>query len=226
MKKFKLFSILAVCIAALSFASCDTGSDDNSSYQMPTQQEAQLMFQQLMTVSTSAGLLMPGDTVTNNNKIQKDSVLVGFRAPSAIDSTFTIMNFPVAKLAKYIKDDCVAKDIVANHDPVTLRGKMVPYVYANTLFVANPDDIVVEGNGKKVTIKFYTWNNYYSLAGIATSSSSANASKRFLMYLTPGAVVVDGNSSSTSVTPNQNLKTTMNSYGQSVPFTMFLQANM
>lgn len=223
MKKFKLFSILAVCIAALSFASCDTGSDDNSSYQMPTQQEAQLMFQQIMSASTSAGLLMPGDT---NNKIDKDSVLVGWRTPSAIDSTFTIMNFPVAKLAKYIKDDCVAKDIVAKHDPVTLRGKMVPYVYANTLFVANPDDIVLEGDGKKVTIKFYTWNNYYSLAGIATSSSAANASKVFMMYLTPGAVVVDGNSSSTSVTPNQNLKTTMNGYGQTVPFTMFLQAKM
>lgn len=223
MKKFKLFSILAVCIAALSFASCDTGSDDNSSYQMPTPQEAQLMFQQIMSASTTAGLLMPGDT---NKKIDKDSVLVGWRTPSAIDSTFTIMNFPVAKLAKYINDDCVAKDIVAKHDPVTLRGKMIPYVYANTLFVANPEDIVLEGDGKKVTIKFYTFNNYYSLAGIATSSSSANAGKVFMMYLTPGAVVVDGNSSSTSVTPNQNLKTTMNGYGQTVPFTMFLQAKM
>lgn len=222
MKKFKLFSILAVCIAALSFASCDTGSDDNSSYQRPTPEQAQLMFQQVMSASTTAGLLMPGDT---NNKIEKDSVLVGWRSASAIDSTFTIMNFPVAKLAKYIKDDCVAKDIVAKHDPVTLRGKMVPYLYTSTtnfLFVACPENIVIEGDGKKVTIVFYM-SDVYSLAGIATST--LNSKKVFMAYMTPAAVLVDANST-TNITPNQNLKTTMNGYGQSVPFTMFLQANM
>ncbi len=226
MKKFKLFSILAVCIAALSFASCDTGGD-NSSYEWPSQAEAQVMFQKVASASSSAGLLMPGDTIYNNNKIQKDSVQVGLRISSSIKadslgtywgSDFAIMNFPVSKLAKYIKDDCVAKEIVEKHEPVTLTGNMIAYNYAGSLFIANPNDITFDGNGRKITIKFYTWNNAYSLAGIATNQVTSN--KVFLMYLTPGAVIVDNNTSST------NLKTTSNVYGQQVPFTMFLQAKL
>lgn len=222
MKKFKLFSILAVCIAALSFASCDAGNDNSSSYSRPTPEQAQYMFQQVMGASSSAGLLMPGDT---NQKIEKDSVVVGWRSASSIDSTFMIMNFPVAKLAKYIKDDCVAKDIVAKHDPITLKGKMVPYLFTSTsnfLFVAWPENIELEGDGRKVTIVFYA-NDVYSLAGIATSSLNTN--KVFMTYITPVAVLVDA-TTSTNFQANQNLKATTNSYGQSVPFTMFLQAKM
>ena len=205
MKKFKLFAILAVCFAALSFTSCN--SDSDSGMQVPSQVEAQAMLSKIGG-SHLSGMLFIGDT---NNKIEKDSVGQLICRVNVSDSTYTVQDFPVSKFARYVKNENLKKAIEALPNQ-TIKGKLYPYQYASSLFCTQLDNITFKtAEGKDAALAFYGGLTNYSLAGYAQN-------KNFAIYLTPGGIYVDNQ------LQNDALYTSTSSYyGGSVPYICILQ---
>lgn len=203
MKKIKLFSILAVLLAAMSFTSCNSSSDNGT--QLPTQLESYAMMQKVAG-SRNCGILFPEDT---KNNINKDSIETTITITPA-DSTYRIANFPVNLLAKYVKNEKLS-NLIKELPNQTLTGKLycmsstTPFFYTLTQNVTFNDE-----TGNKYTLAFYGGYSNYSMAGIAQDN------KHFLMYLTPGAIY-NGTEQMSDV-----LKTQVGSYG-STPYVMFLR---
>ncbi len=216
MKKITLFSIMAVIVAALSFTSCNSSSDNTSP--LPTQQEAHAM---LMTVAGihPCGILLSED---KDKKIEKDSIVdCSFRV-SPSDSTFRITNFPVSKLSRYFANEDLAKAI-AEAPSQDLTGKLLPYSGTTTapFFCHYLNNITFKtGEGKVYTLAFYGGYNNASIAGYASTKKNSTTSDCFLMYLTPGAVY-EGTSNSSSIVSGA-LKT--DSYGK--PYTLYLKYDL
>lgn len=215
MKNLKLFSILAVFVTALSFTSCN--SDSDNSYQLPSKQEA---FNMLSKVSGyhPCGILFPGDETDKNNIIKKDSVYgnTDFYVNER-DSSYTISNFPVSLLAKYIKDESISKAVAALPNQ-NLKGKLLPYDPASTLFGSVTDNITFKNaSGDDVVIAFYAGYNNYALAGYATNQTTKKQS--FMMYLTMGAIYVNKQQKTDA------LKYQTGYYG-SAPYIVYLQYNL
>lgn len=206
MKKFKLFAILAVCFAALSFTSCNSDSG-NSGIQLPSSTEAQAMLSKIGGAHM-AGMLFPGDT---NNKIDKDSVGQLVCRVNVSDSTYSVADFPVSKFARYVKDESLKKAIEALPNQ-TLKGKLYPYQYASSLFCTQLENITFKtADGQDAAFVFYGGLTNYSLAGYAKN-------KNFAIYLTPGGIYVNKN------LKNDALYTSTSSYyGGSVPYICILQ---
>lgn len=206
MKKFKLFAILAVCFAALSFTSCNSDSD-NSGLQVPSETEARAMLSKIGGAH-SAGMLFVGDT---NNKIEKDSVGSLICRVNVSDSTYTVEDFPVSKFSRYIKDENLKKAMEALPNQ-TLKGKLYPYQYASSLFCTQLENITFKtADGKDAILAFYGGLSNYSLAGYAQN-------KNFAIYITPGGIYID------KQLKNDALYTgTSSYYGGSVPYICILQ---
>ena len=102
MKKFKLLSVVAVCLAAFAFTSCNTG-DDTYSYLTLEQQKA---YQSNMAMAgTYSDMKILWDHKNDADvKNQTDSVDTQVSISMIGDSTMTVRNFPVAKLAEHISD--------------------------------------------------------------------------------------------------------------------------
>lgn len=210
MKNLKLFSILAVLLAAISFTSCNSDSDNGQ--QLPTKEESSAM---LFKVAGhhSCGILFPGDGKKENSTIAKDSIETDFYV-SASDSAFTITNFPVSLFSKYIKDETISKEVAVLTNQ-NLTGKLLPYDYATTLFGSYTNNIkYTNAAGKEVQLALYGGYNSYSLAGYATNQTTKKQS--FMMYLTLGAVYVDGKLQS-------DVLNTYSSYYGTAPYTVYLQ---
>lgn len=206
MKNFKFFAILAMCIAALSFTSCNSDSDGNG-IQLPSTTEAQAMLSKIAGTH-KAGVLFPGDT---NYKIEKDSVGDLLCRVTTNDSTYVISNFPVKNFAKYVKDENLKKAIEAlpNQD---LKGKLYPYQYATSMFCTVTDNINFKtADGKDAAIALYAGLTNYSLAGYTQN-------KTFAIYLTPGGIYVDK-----KLQNDVLYMQTSSYYGGQVPFICVLQ---
>lgn len=202
MKKITLFSILAVLFAAMSFTSCNSDSDNG--IQLPTKQEA---YNMMLTVGGShqCGILFPADK--NNNIQQKDSFETHITINPS-DSTYSISNFPVKLLAKYVKNEKYSK-LISEVPNQTLSGKLysmdatTPFFYTATNNITFKDE-----QNNNYTLKFYALNGY-AAAGLDQTK------KNFLLYLTPGAIY-----NGTEMV-NDVFKTTVGTYG-SVPYIMYL----
>ncbi len=210
MKKITLFSVLAVLFAALSLTSCN--SDSGSGYTLPTKEEALAMMNKIGGNSTHrCGILFPGD---NNNKIDKDSVEAIISINPA-DSSYTIQNFPVKLLAKYLKDDNTEaekyKTLLEAMPNQTIKGKLycinstTPAFYTATQNINIPND-----NKDNIQFAFYSGYTNYALAGISQDSKS------FLLYLTPGAIILDGKNAKTDLFKSQ-------STSYSIPYIIYLK---
>lgn len=206
MKKITLFSILAVLLAAMSFTSCNTSTDNSSS--LPDKQTALAMMQKVAGSGMhSCGILFPKDTV-NNIKTQ-DSIQAAITITPS-DSSFTITNFPVKYLAKYVKDEKVSKLVEALPNQ-TLKGKLYAISSTSPLFYTATQNITFKDESANTyTLAFYGYNNY-AMAG------TSNDGKYFLMYLTPGAIY-----NGTQIMSGA-LRTGTNAYTGNVPYTMFLR---
>ena len=102
MKKITLFSILAAFVAALSFTSCNTDSDNSFT---PLAPETQKSFQAAMSIGSYNDMVIlfeKKNKANVNNQI--DSVASSVRISMYNDSTMSISNFPVAALAEHISD--------------------------------------------------------------------------------------------------------------------------
>lgn len=202
MKKITLFSILAVLFAAMSFTSCNSDSDNG--IQLPTKQEA---YNMMLKVGGphQCGILFPADK--NNNIQQKDSVETNITINPS-DSTYSISNFPVKLLAKYVKNEKYSK-LISEVPNQTLSGKLYSMDATTPFFYTATNDITFKDDqNNNYTLKFYALNVYAS-AGIEKTK------QYFVLYLTPGAIY-----NGTEMV-NDVFKTTVGTYG-SVPYIMYL----
>ena len=120
MKKITLFSILAAFVAALSFTSCNTDSDNGYS---PLSKEAQKNFQTAMSVGSYDDMVVLFEKKNDANvKNQTDSVPSSVRISMTGDSTMSIANFPIAAIAEHISNKDLSKAI-AKEAPRTITCK-------------------------------------------------------------------------------------------------------
>lgn len=202
MKKITIFSILALCLMVLSFCSCNSDSD---TYKYPTTTEAYNMMLQIAGRGYNSGkIYFPGDSIDKNTKWKADSVVTTIHV-NPTDSSYTISNFPVSKLSNYIKDETVSKAFAKLPD-LTLKGKLLAADAQNLGFGTVTDNIsCTMEDGKVATLAFYAGYSNYSIAGPTTDK------KRFVIYLTPGAIYIDGKLKSDYVRTYTN-------YGYAFPY--------
>ena len=118
MKKITLLSLVAVLLTALTFTSCNTGDDNGYSLLTKEQQDA---YQTKMAGSYSNLVLLFDHKNDANVKNQIDSVETECYFSMRNDSTFTISNFPIKKLAEHISNPEL-KEAISKVEDKTVTG--------------------------------------------------------------------------------------------------------
>lgn len=119
MKKITLLSLVAVLLTALTFTSCNTGDDNGYSLLTKEQQDA---YQTKMAGSYRNLVLLFDHKNDANVKNQADSVETECYFSMHNDSTFTISNFPIKKLAEHISNPEL-KEAISKVEDRTVPGK-------------------------------------------------------------------------------------------------------
>lgn len=165
MKKITLLSLVAVLLTALTFTSCNTGDDNGYSYLTKEQQDA---YQTKMAGFYPNLMLLFDHKNDANVKNQADSVETSCNFSMRNDSTFTISNFPIKKLAEHISNPEL-KEAISKVEDKTVTGKYM--VLPNSLtnqayFYACPSPINLtltygsDAKEHKVVLVF-TASSYY-----------------------------------------------------------------
>lgn len=165
MKKITLLSLVAVLLTALTFTSCNTGDDNGYSYLTKEQQAA---YQTKMAGSYSNLVLLFDHKNDADVNKQIDSVETSCNFSMRNDSTFTISNFPIKKLAEHISNPEL-KEAISKVEDKTVTGKYM--VLPNSLtnqayFYACPSPINLtltygsDAKEHKVVLVF-TASSYY-----------------------------------------------------------------
>ena len=118
MKKITLLSLVAVLLTALTFTSCNTGDDNGYSLLTKEQQDA---YQTKMAGSYRNLVLLFDHKNDANVKNQIDSVETECYFSMRNDSTFTISNFPIKKLAEHISNPEL-KEAISKVEDKTVTG--------------------------------------------------------------------------------------------------------
>ena len=193
MKKITLLSLVAVLLTALTFTSCN---DDNGySYLTKEQQDA---YQTKMAGSYSNLVLLFDHKNDADVNKQIDSVETECYFSMRNDSTFTISNFPIKKLAEHISNPEL-KEAISKVEDKTVAGKYM--VLPNSLtnqayFYACPSPINLnltygsDAKEHKVVLVFtantYDYNTQHYVGGCIWSTKQIV----FPFYLT--SIFVDG----------------------------------
>lgn len=212
MKNFKLLSVVAICLMAFALTSCNTGGDDGPT--VPTKEQAYSMMAQF-NGTHQCGILFPED---KSNNITKDSITTSIRI-NAKDSTYTISNFPVSLIAKYVKDDALAKAIQALPNQ-TLSGHLLAHMNSTVekpLFGTVTENLNFQNDGKNYSLAFYA--GYYLQCAWAGKGQDKQKKNCFLLNLTPGAIF-NGNTQVSNA-----LKTKTSAYG-AIPYTITLRYDL
>ena len=189
MKKITLLSLVAVLLTALTFTSCNTGDDNGYSYLTKEQQDA---YQTKMAGSYSNLVLLFDHKNDANVKNQIDSVETECYFSMRNDSTFTISNFPIKKLAEHISNPEL-KEAISKVEDKTVTGKYMVLPNSQTnqaYFYAYPSPINLnlkygsDSKEHKVVLVF-TPDTYYA-GGCIWSTKKIG----FPFYLT--RIFVDG----------------------------------
>lgn len=189
MKKITLLSLVAVLFTALTFTSCNTGDDNGYSYLTKEQQDA---YQTNMAGSYSNLVLLFDHKNDANVKNQADSVETSCYFSMRNDSTFTISNFPIKKLAEHISNPELKEAISKVEDkPVAGKYMVLPNSKTNqAYFYACPSPINLnltygsDAKEHKVVLVFTT-SSYYTGSCVWATKQIA-----FPFYLT--YIFVDG----------------------------------
>lgn len=189
MKKITLLSLVAVLLTALTFTSCNTGDDNGYSYLTKEQQDA---YQTKMAGSYPNLVLLFDHKNDANVKNQVDSVDTECYFSMRNDSTFTISNFPIKKLAEHISNPELKEAISkVRNQPVAGKYMVLPNSKTNqAYFYACPSPINLnltygsDAKEHKVVLEFTT-SSYYT-GGCIWSTKQIG----FPFYLT--RIFVDG----------------------------------
>lgn len=192
MKKITLFSILAAFVAALSFTSCNTDSDNSFT---PLDPETQKSFQAAMSIGSYNDMVIlfeKKNKANVNNQI--DSVASSVRISMYNDSTMSISNFPVAALAEHISDKELSAAI-AKEAPrtITCKYNVMPNSTSEVAyFIACPNAVELnlaygtDNKSHKVVLVFIPSQMYY---GYCTLKEPRQLGFQFALY----QIWVDGN---------------------------------
>ena len=165
MKKITLLSLVAVLLTALTFTSCNTGDDNGYSY-LTKEQQAAYQTKMAGTYSNLVLLFDHKNDADVNKQIDSVETECYFRMRN--DSTFTISNFPIKKLAEHISNPEL-KEAISKVEDKTVTGKYM--VLPNSLtnqayFYACPSPINLtltygsDAKEHKVVLVF-TASSYY-----------------------------------------------------------------
>lgn len=189
MKKITLLSLVAVLLTALTFTSCNTGDDNGYSLLTKEQQDA---YQTKMAGSYPNLVLFFDHKNDADVKNQADSVETECYFSMRNDSTFTISNFPIKKLAEHISNPEL-KEAISKVEDRTVTGKYMVLPNSQTnqaYFYAYPSPINLnltygsDAKEHKVVLEFTT-SSYYT-GGCIWSTKQIG----FPFYLT--RIFVDG----------------------------------
>ena len=189
MKKITLLSLVAVLLTALTFTSCNTGDDNGYSLLTKEQQDA---YQTKMAGSYRNLVLLFDHKNDANVKNQADSVETECYFSMRNDSTFTISNFPIKKLAEHISNPEL-KEAISKVEDKTVTGMYMVLPNSQTnqaYFYAYPSPINLnlkygsDAKEHKVVLVF-TPDTYY-VGGCIWSTKQIG----FPFYLT--RIFVDG----------------------------------
>ncbi|MBP7767892.1 MAG: DUF4840 domain-containing protein [Prevotella sp.] len=189
MKHFKLFSLLLCGLAAMAFTSCLNDDDDNKL----TPAEIQQAY--LAVAGNHNGKVVFQATNPKNSADKLDTLAASWNVTS--DSTMTIYNVPISKLAPYINDDNL-KAAIAQLPNATVQCFIGFTQLSPVTFLVNPNTLTYEnlnynGGTHKVQIGFYT-SNY-------NSYGAYNASSRMMgVQIIIGGIFIDGVYNSTLLT--------------------------
>lgn len=166
MKKITLLSLVAVLLTALTFTSCNTGDDNGYSLLTKEQQDA---YQTKMAGSYRNLVLLFDHKNDANVKNQADSVETECYFSMRNDSTFTISNFPIKKLAEHISNPEL-KEAISKVEDKTVTGMYMVLPNSQTnqaYFYAYPSPINLnltygsDAKEHKVVLEFTT-SSYYT----------------------------------------------------------------
>ena len=157
MKKLTFIAFIGCIMAALSFTSCN--SDSDNSYKGLTEAEIQQCFLATRGLYNGKVVFLAENKANVNDK--KDTLNVNWEITT--DSTMTIYNCPVKALAEKITYNNELKEAVSKLSPRTLNC-VIQYVYVTPLqFLIGPANLDYEleygGTTHKVQFRFF-WNNY------------------------------------------------------------------
>lgn len=113
-----MLSLVAVLLTALTFTSCNTGDDNGYNLLTKEQQDA---YQTKMAGSYRNLVLLFDHKNDANVKNQADSVETECYFSMRNDSTFTISNFPIKKLAEHISNPEL-KEAISKVEDKTVTG--------------------------------------------------------------------------------------------------------
>lgn len=189
MKKITLLSLVAVLLTALTFTSCNTGDDNGYSLLTKEQQDA---YQTKMAGSYRNLVLLFDHKNDANVKNQADSVETECYFSMRNDSTFTISNFPIKKLAEHISNPEL-KEAISKVEDKTVTGMYMVLPNSQTnqaYFYAYPSPINLnlkygsDAKEHKVVLVFTT-SSYYTGSCVWSTKQIG-----FPFYLT--RIFVDG----------------------------------
>ena len=188
MKKLTLVSSLAAFVAALSFTSCNTDSDNGYS---PLSKEAQKNFQMAMSVGSYDDMVVLFEKKNDANvKNQIDSVPSSVRISMTGDSTMSIANFPIAAIAEHISNES-NKDLskaIAKEAPriITCKYNVMPKSTSEVAYyIACPNVIELnlaygaDNKSHKVQLVFIPNLNY---PGYCTLKDPRKLGFQFALY--------------------------------------------
>ena len=193
MKKLTFIAFIGCIMAALSFTSCN--SDSDNSYKGLTEAEIQQCFLATRGLYNGKVVFLAENKANVNDK--KDTLNVNWEITT--DSTMTISNFPVKALAEKITHNNELKEAVSKLSPRTLNC-VIQYVYVTPLqFLIGPANLDYEleygGTTHKVQFRFF-WNNY------SFGQYVSSAKHPMEMQIWAAALYVDGNQTSYGITPS------------------------
>ena len=193
MKKLTFIAFIGCIMAALSFTSCN--SDSDNSYKGLTEAEIQQCFLATRGLYNGKVVFLAENKANVNDKM--DTLNVNWEITT--DSTMTISNFPVKALAEKITHNNELKEAVSKLSPRTLNC-VIQYVYVTPLqFLIGPANLDYEleygGTTHKVQFRFF-WNNY------SFGQYVSSAKHPMEMQIWAAALYVDGNQTSYGITPS------------------------
>ena len=193
MKKLTFIAFIGCIMAALSFTSCN--SDSDNSYKGLTEAEIQQCFLATRGLYNGKVVFLAENKANVNDKM--DTLNVNWEITT--DSTMTISNFPVKALAEKITYNNELKEAVSKLSPRTLNC-VIQYVYVTPLqFLIGPENLDYEleygGTTHKVQFRFF-WNNY------SFGQYVSSAKHPMEMQIWAAALYVDGNQTSYGITPS------------------------
>ena len=197
MKKLTFIAFIGCIMAALSFTSCN--SDSDNSYKGLTEAEIQQCFLATRGLYNGKVVFLAENKANVNDK--KDTLNVNWEITT--DSTMTISNFPVKALAEKITHNNELKEAVSKLSPRTLNC-VIQYVYVTPLqFLIGPANLDYEleygGTTHKVQFRFF-WNNY------SFGQYVSSAKHPMEMQIWAAALYVDGNETSYGITPRSAVR--------------------